>query len=122
MKLLGVDSANSPIRRAAGPDASGVPGRESRAQRKAKEDNVSGTAPSAARRPVRTPTGYTPELERHEFRCERCGYEAIACIAPSRCPMCGATVWSLSTGMRKDRSDDWRDFGRSAPRRGSRDP
>lgn len=34
-------------------------------------------------------------LGRHEFRCERCGYGAVACIAPRRCPMCGNSAWSV---------------------------
>jgi rubredoxin len=32
---------------------------------------------------------------RREFRCEGCGYGALAAIAPERCPMCGGSTWTL---------------------------
>jgi len=35
-------------------------------------------------------------LERHEFRCEECGYGAVARIAPEFCPMCRGSVWMLA--------------------------
>jgi hypothetical protein len=33
----------------------------------------------------------------HEFRCEGCGYGAVARIAPEFCPMCRGSVWMLAT-------------------------
>ena len=33
----------------------------------------------------------------HEFRCEGCGYGAMARIAPEACPMCRGSVWMLVT-------------------------
>ena len=41
-------------------------------------------------------------LERHEFRCESCGYGAVARIAPEFCPMCRGSVWMLA-GVRTTR-------------------
>jgi hypothetical protein len=47
--------------------------------------------PRCAPPPPRPPS---PELERREFTCDRCGYGAVACIAPPRCPMCGGFAWT----------------------------
>ena len=35
-------------------------------------------------------------LERHDFRCEECGYGAVAPMAPEFCPMCRGSVWMLA--------------------------
>ena len=43
------------------------------------------------------------DLERHDFRCEGCGYGAVACIAPARSPMCGSSVWRLTAHAGPDR-------------------
>ncbi len=40
--------------------------------------------------------------ERHEFRCERCGFGAVARIAPERCPVCHGSTWSLVLGRRRE--------------------
>jgi hypothetical protein len=37
------------------------------------------------------------QLDRHEFRCEECGYGAVARIAPEFCPMCRGSVWMLAS-------------------------
>lgn len=46
--------------------------------------------------------GQAATLERHEFRCEQCGYGAVARIAPEFCPMCRGSVWMLA-GLRPAR-------------------
>jgi rubrerythrin len=42
---------------------------------------------------LHVPHLHTPHL-RHDYRCDACGYGAVALKAPSRCPMCGGADWT----------------------------
>jgi rubrerythrin len=42
---------------------------------------------------LHAPHLHGPHL-RHDYRCDVCGYGAVALKAPARCPMCGGAAWS----------------------------
>ena len=65
--------------------------------------------PGVVRMPVQERRlGEPARIDRHEFRCEECGYGAVARIAPDFCPMCRGSVRMLAgLGPAATRRDGW---------------